>query len=591
MLKFLFLFFIIFFMACGSDTKKSSDDDCDSETTTCKGDTRLILCPNQKPENSQWEDINKDGKINQVYNGDKFIPEIYECLWFCDNYYQKVNDLCKLETVDEDSDNDGIIDSEDNCINTANSDQLDVNNNGIGDACEESIDNDNDGVNNDNDNCPKISNPLQEDINNNNIGDACEVQDGSRLHPFIIDVTQAYHHSKNTADSPNSEINSYPPNELDESGPEYYYIFKLEEKSKIKAYINDPEPDNTDIDIHILSSLNPLTLIDRGHHDVSLRLNPGVYYLVMDTYVDDGDILSGNYNLTVITTIIENNDSDFFNYYILEAVDYINNNYKLLGYASANLTHDIEYGDSDINNELHYGTITKSGGARTMCVSAQMEIMLTAIRIYVEDTGDYSVYDFLPKKSWTTQNSSNIKGHIWVNPDYSYGAGHALANFGMGIDNNTIEFEDLKAGGFINLNRTTGTGHGVTFLAFLDRDGTEYESYPSDVSIEIIGFKYFSAQGGYDIGSGGMDYRWAIFDDYDTPAPSFCSSKRCDKNIIFSRRDNYLNVGMMWHPDKWDNTAPYHPDNKKKNIPKLSKGKIEGEFPAADPKLWDGITD
>jgi hypothetical protein len=305
----------------------------------------------------------------------------------------------------------------------------------------------------------------------------------------------------------------------------------------------------------------------------------------MDTYVEDDEILSGEYNLNFLTTPIINNDEDFFNYYILEAIEYINLNYRLLGYASANLTHNIEYGDEDISSELHYGTIYRTEGAegRTMCVSAQMEIILTALRIYADDTGDYSVYEYLPMKSWTTQSQANIKGHIWVDHDYSSGTGQALANFGMGIDNNTIEFENLKPGGFINLNRTTQTGHATTFLAFLDASGNEYEVYPTDTSIEIIGFKYYSSQGGYDVGNGGMDYRWAIFSDYDTPA--FCSTKKCDKNIIFSRNDSYLNVGMMWHPSKW--TTPYTIN---KNSSSQPKAKQEGDFLPADPKNWDGMT-
>jgi hypothetical protein len=528
-------------LSCGSSDENKMEEDCD----ICRGDTRIINCPNQKPENSSWDDLNKDGKLEQIYDGEKFIPEIYDCLWSCNSSYEKVDETCSL--------------------------------------IEQKLDYDYDGVEDNIDNCPEIANTNQEDINNNNIGDACEIQDGTRQHPFIIDVSKPYLNTQNTQNSISSEIDSYPPNTVDESGAEYYYIFKLEQKSKVKAYIPFPEPENTDIDIHILSSLEPLVLIGRDHHDLSLRLEEGVYYLVMDTFVDEV-ALSGTYDLNVIVSPIENNDSDFFNYYILEAIDYIDSNYRLLGYDGANLTHDIEYGDSDINSELHYGTITKSGGARTMCVSAQMEIILTALRIYVEDTGDYSVYEYLPMSSWKIQSQSNIKGHLWVNHEYSHGTAHALANFGMG--DNSMKFEDLRPGGFIGFSRTTGTGHATAFIAFLDRDGNEYEIYPSNMSIEIIGFKYYSAQGGYDVGSGGMDYRWAIFDDYDTPTPSFCSTtKKCDKNVLLSERNDYLNIGMMWHPNKW--TTPYTMD---KNTKAIIETDIEGDFPPADPKLWDGMT-
>jgi hypothetical protein len=72
-----------------------------------------------------------------------------------------------------DPDDDGWSSDCDNCPDIANADQLDCNNNGIGDACEP-LDTDCDGIFNSVDNCPTIANPFQTDQNNNNIGDLCE---------------------------------------------------------------------------------------------------------------------------------------------------------------------------------------------------------------------------------------------------------------------------------------------------------------------------------------------------------------------------------------------------------------------------------
>jgi hypothetical protein len=70
-----------------------------------------------------------------------------------------------------DSDNDGVADVVDNCIDTINSDQADSDGDGYGDVCDD--DNDNDGVDDDTDNCPYDFNPDQPDCDADGIGDAC----------------------------------------------------------------------------------------------------------------------------------------------------------------------------------------------------------------------------------------------------------------------------------------------------------------------------------------------------------------------------------------------------------------------------------
>ena len=62
--------------------------------------------------------------------------------------YEYVND----NTVDNDKDGDGIIDSNDNCPETANPDQKDTDNDNVGDVCDDDIDGD--GILNNIDQCP-----------------------------------------------------------------------------------------------------------------------------------------------------------------------------------------------------------------------------------------------------------------------------------------------------------------------------------------------------------------------------------------------------------------------------------------------------
>ena len=70
-----------------------------------------------------------------------------------------------------DVDQDGVPDTHDNCPSIANADQLDSDEDGDGDACDD--DADNDGVVNDVDNCPLVGNSDQRDGDKDGVGDAC----------------------------------------------------------------------------------------------------------------------------------------------------------------------------------------------------------------------------------------------------------------------------------------------------------------------------------------------------------------------------------------------------------------------------------
>jgi hypothetical protein len=74
------------------------------------------------------------------------------------------------DVCDDDDDNDGILDVNDNCSLTANADQADDNNDGIGNVC----DTDNDTILNADDNCPDIANTDQNDFDNDGLGDVCD---------------------------------------------------------------------------------------------------------------------------------------------------------------------------------------------------------------------------------------------------------------------------------------------------------------------------------------------------------------------------------------------------------------------------------
>jgi len=398
------------------------------------------------------------------------------------------------------------------------------------------VDSDKDGVPDKTDNCPKVSNTSQADHDKDGQGDACTKQDGTLAHPFIISYTgghKVYTDARDTGASSSDAIDVYPPSTADETGPEYIYAFSVDQPVRFSAEVSKPEPSGVDIDVHLLSSISPLKLIVRNDGVVHTTLTAGVYYLALDSYKGK----KGQYTLDVAFRPKTVPASETFNAYLLKAVAELKAKYGLLGYDNVALTHDLQYGAQ--------GLIKAMKPPRTMCVAAVMEVIVTAMQIYAKDSSNNTVFDFLPKKSFETLSSTALRAHLWVNHQInSRGSADAVRHFGMGM---TVPFQELTPGSLINLNRTTKTGHAVIFLAFIDLQGKTYNTWNSSV----VGFKYFSSQGGYAAGAGGFDYRYAVFSKYGSPTMPY---KR-DVNVIESDDQLYLNTGIMYAPDRWLRTS------------------------------------
>lgn len=79
------------------------------------------------------------------------------------------------DACDDDRDGDGILNLADNCPDNANPGQEDLDGDGEGDACD--LDRDNDGVFDDDDNCPETANADQADLDDDGVGDVCDPDD------------------------------------------------------------------------------------------------------------------------------------------------------------------------------------------------------------------------------------------------------------------------------------------------------------------------------------------------------------------------------------------------------------------------------
>ena len=121
--------------------------------------------------------------------------------------------------------------------------------------------------------------------------------DGSHSCPWEINSHSFV--SQGTTDGvQTSEFDIYNCSNADESGPEIVYLFTTDAQGEIEIEVDCEEP--IDVDVHLLDADDANSCINRAHHSFTQDIEPGRYFIVVDTWVDDsGDVKSGDYTLRV----------------------------------------------------------------------------------------------------------------------------------------------------------------------------------------------------------------------------------------------------------------------------------------------------
>ncbi len=165
--------------------KNQSDQDNDGIGDAC--DNCALYNPSQLDANQNGRGDRCEEEENFLQSNDKDGDGIINSEDNCEN---------TANNNQRDTDRDGIGDACDNCVKLQNTKQLDLDKNGVGDMCEDS---DNDEIIGHLDNCPFHANKDQSDSDNDGIGNVCEDDDGDGI--VAADDNCPFHYNKDQRDS------------------------------------------------------------------------------------------------------------------------------------------------------------------------------------------------------------------------------------------------------------------------------------------------------------------------------------------------------------------------------------------------------
>ncbi len=136
------------------------------------------------------------------------------------------------------------------------------------------------------------------DLLRTSLGAPMQPQPGDRFDPIRID-SFPFSDSRDTSQGPSNYFDYYSCSpDLAEYGREWVYRLDLCQPGHLSATV--PRYQDQDPDLHLLSAPDQGACLARDDTDLEMDLQPGMYLLVVDTWVDSHDVQrEGPYDLTV----------------------------------------------------------------------------------------------------------------------------------------------------------------------------------------------------------------------------------------------------------------------------------------------------
>ena len=318
-----------------------------------------------------------------------------------------------------------------------------------------------------------------------------ECEEGTVCNPILI-PSLPYHDARNGQYAPSDEFDYYSPcaPETNETGPEFIYVLEITEPGTLHAQLDEVEGDGVDMDVHLLSDPVPSSCLARGHAKFHHHVEPGFYWIVVDTWVDsDGIEYPGPYELDVWLaggSLLP--EQEGFNKYVVDAINdglkYPKDGTYTYCYNNSSCEPDVPIYFGMVHDGFYMGEHLFEGTGLCYCCGHTLEIFLDAYRRYQLENGVPQTVGF----GGLTLDDMDIGPFYqhwfgWGVATYS-SSGDAMEYAGIGTNIYPEDWDLALTGDFVEFSRTNGSGHSVIFVNWVEEEG------------EIAGIRYYSCNGG-----------------------------------------------------------------------------------------------